>query len=676
MIVFVLFLLTGCTAEHTPTATTFVTLQSIATFTATETNQPTSTATRTPRPTFTPTFTSLPTITPIVFSTPISATPEADNQHYRLANWSPEKANALIGLMEAYPDSIPFEQRGYHESHYYSTYRSAALAASEALFRYPTDPATEKWRWQYTHNLAIAGDTGATGFYADLLTQALNSGAVTPINLPKWFGQHEEHFDLKIASLTIPPKYLSSYLIQISDGGSGGFIWLLGSSQGFETSVLISDFDSAHRAGIESVVGDMTNDGFDDVLLVNAHQPGSGGFYYADLAIFDLSHTPPLRLDFGPRENQPFSSESNWIITTENAKIYLDSTESPLLFLDCPFTYTRRYVWNGKWFERKKIKFTFEANQDSTGCIQSLYFVADNDLESGIGFAEYLLPFWKSRTLSSDYEADIYDWLRFLLGVLNAQAGHRDESLQYFSNLVSTPVNPGSESIKFGQRFLDGYKTQQDLYRLCLLGNVCNTDVAFQILIQSLTTQTYPNTLAALSQHGVIIANSGQFDFDQNGQSELWLTTPANTNGYYKLWVLELLPQGPRAINANGFLLQKPTPSLSYLLDATNQTVVKIDNYDPLKLVYLSSEEANFITAYPENSLTKYTRSFDTERDSFLQQLLQITQNPKEPSYLLGLTYELSGDERKAVETYLQVWRKKPDSPEAWMARAKLEASP
>ena len=41
--------------------------------------------------------------------------------------------------------------------------------------------------------------------------------------------------------------------------------------------------------------------------------------------------------------------------------------------------------------------------------------------------------------------------------------------------------------------------------------------------------------------------------------------------------------------------------------------------------------------------------------------------------YLLGLSYELTGDEDNAVKTYYQVWREHPDSAYALMAKAKLE---
>jgi hypothetical protein len=45
-------------------------------------------------------------------------------------------------------------------------------------------------------------------------------------------------------------------------------------------------------------------------------------------------------------------------------------------------------------------------------------------------------------------------------------------------------------------------------------------------------------------------------------------------------------------------------------------------------------------------------------------------------NYLLGLAYELAGDEANALATYLQVWQNYSNSPYAIMAQAKLEPIP
>jgi hypothetical protein len=41
--------------------------------------------------------------------------------------------------------------------------------------------------------------------------------------------------------------------------------------------------------------------------------------------------------------------------------------------------------------------------------------------------------------------------------------------------------------------------------------------------------------------------------------------------------------------------------------------------------------------------------------------------------YLLGLAYELAGDEVHAVQTYWKLWREAPESAYARLAQAKLE---
>ena len=44
--------------------------------------------------------------------------------------------------------------------------------------------------------------------------------------------------------------------------------------------------------------------------------------------------------------------------------------------------------------------------------------------------------------------------------------------------------------------------------------------------------------------------------------------------------------------------------------------------------------------------------------------------------YLLGLAYELDGDEINAVHTYWGLWQNYPESPYALLAQAKLELKP
>jgi len=44
--------------------------------------------------------------------------------------------------------------------------------------------------------------------------------------------------------------------------------------------------------------------------------------------------------------------------------------------------------------------------------------------------------------------------------------------------------------------------------------------------------------------------------------------------------------------------------------------------------------------------------------------------------YMLALSYELTGDEEKAIQTYWQLWHDHPGSAYAVLARARLEAVP
>lgn len=67
------------------------------------------------------------------------------------------------------------------------------------------------------------------------------------------------------------------------------------------------------------------------------------------------------------------------------------------------------------------------------------------------------------------------------------------------------------------------------------------------------------------------------------------------------------------------------------------------------------------------------------EPEKAIPLLLQLINPPEQdprPLYLLGLAYELSGDETSAVDAYWTLWQTFPESPYALLAQAKLELEP
>ena len=68
-----------------------------------------------------------------------------EQAQYRLREWSPELADELIEALEAYPDSLPPEKRGYLNGGYNWAFRYAELARLEAIYRFPDATNATEW---------------------------------------------------------------------------------------------------------------------------------------------------------------------------------------------------------------------------------------------------------------------------------------------------------------------------------------------------------------------------------------------------------------------------------------------------------------------------------------------------------------------------------------------------
>src|SRR3990170_1625225 len=153
------------TAPSSPLPLTF----STKTSTPLPTSTSTATLTDTPRPSFTPEPTSSPTVTlsPTATLTPslipslTPAFPLSENDQYHLTDWTPELADHLINLLEAYPESLSAFARGDNNAGYFAAFQYAIQAQREALLRFPTAPQAENWLWGLAYNLARTGDPQA-----------------------------------------------------------------------------------------------------------------------------------------------------------------------------------------------------------------------------------------------------------------------------------------------------------------------------------------------------------------------------------------------------------------------------------------------------------------------------------------------------------------------------------
>lgn len=220
---------------------------------------------------------------------------------------------------------------------------------------------------------------------------------------------------------------------------------------------------------------------------------------------------------------------------------------------------------------------------------------------------------------------------------------------------------------------------------------------AIEQLTRTLPRTAFPLALDELSKRGVPIAASGLFDFDGDGEAEHWFTVRHPGQSKTELWIVARKPEGMKALRMSEI---NGTPSFVRLNtgdEARGTMQVKAGGVESFfEFVRAPNTSEPFVaviettSAPPETATTlirtatddlfagadpatvravllkaRETRDFDCEAVDCPQF-----------EYLLGLTYELTGDEREAVEAYLNLWRTYPDSPFTIMARAKLELVP
>jgi hypothetical protein len=132
----------------------------------------------------------------------------------------------------------------------------------------------------------------------------------------------------------------------------------------------------------------------------------------------------------------------------------------------------------------------------------------------------------------------------------------------------------------------------------------------------------------------------------------------------------------------NGFYSPSDTWQASYHWDETAHAYIMLESLpSPQQQTIEAAGLALFESSHPEDAI------------SLLQQLLagEIRETVTSRNengwiygppftrtyilYLLGLAYELSGDEANAVQTYWQLWHDYPDSPYSLLARRKLVVS-
>jgi hypothetical protein len=481
--------------------------------------------------------------------------------------------------------------------------------------------------------------------------------------------------------------------VKVSAGEHGSaFLWLQETPAGFQSYPLTSDFDFLHPTTVNYFVSDLTGDGTPEVAIFHSPRPGS--YVYDFPHIFSLSGQLPVELPFAPSAPPPVGPDftNQWEPAPAGAG---DLEFIDTVFPPCPVTVEHLYRWNGRSFEFIKANYRVDPQP---ALLNYCSLVIDHSsqvwgIKTTIQLMESILPDWPPAMdlNGAPLPQDSLDEWRFRLAIYHALAGDQDQAKGYASSIVANPAVPGSSWVAPAQDFLEAYRTQRDIYRACLLASFCDPRLALQSLVSTLSAGEYTSALNVLKSSGVAIRSSGYFDFDADGVTERWMVLRHLPEEPVEFWILAQNETGVKALFVS--TVGENLPQIAYLDPDQTPPIVVIGPDITFQLERKATSHEPFIVfVQPER---KFSSDLTQKRLEEIQALLLSGGDPKQASqdlvdlkrspiftcsftlcpryyYLLGLSYELSGEKDQAVVAYLKLWRDYHDSPYATMARLKL----
>jgi len=718
VIICFLLLLTGIliyglktSSQSQPTLTPLKTYRLTTTATPIWTVTFTPTITRTPRETLTPTGTLTPSITPTPSATPKPTgvpqlppdRPLVSKDFYRLAEWSPEKAEAMVQMMQSYPDSMAANQDETEASIYYETFQYPIVALKEALLRFPSSVQAKHWDWQLAYDMALFGDPGAGDQYANLIAGGLNRGETDLEYLYYWFQSQEPNLALYIAEVQPPTGFLKGYVLEILSEGGSSFIQLLENSSGFQAFPILTRFDFVNKPQANWILSDLDGDTRNGDELAVYYFTSPDQFTLDSPQVFDISQPSGKLMPFLPAQdiyNIGMEYKNSWTAKRNQAG-YDDLIFGTTINPTCPLNLQLMYRWNGKYFSRINQDHKVQPAPDNLNSCELIatQAAAKWGPEASIQIMEELLTDWPPPTDSSGepYPADARDEWRYRLGVNHALVGNFETALNYFNSIIKTPSVYNSAWIIPSQKFVAAYQKPQVIYTACIDAQFCDPAYAIEYLVSQSPAEKDP--LSILWNLGVKTSSSGYFDFDQDGESERWFTVRYHPRDKLHFWILSRYRNGVKALPAAYITTTQPT--LDYIEDAfvsdeslVYQPTVILNGSIPISMQRLPEDQKPYLVdvilrkEYPSRFLVPlqaYAESlFSGASPEVIQQnLIDLEKDPgllckgtwscDYYYYLLGLASELANDEKTAIEAYHQLWSDYSKSPLTSMARLKLE---
>jgi hypothetical protein len=194
-----------------------------------------------------------------------------------------------------------------------------------------------------------------------------------------------------------------------------------------------------------------------------------------------------------------------------------------------------------------------------------------------------------------------------------------------------------------------------------------------------------------LNKAGVTVRSSGYFDFQKDGTTERWVILRHKPMEKLEFWIISENPDGYHATFVD--FIETNQLKIVYA-DATSEPpIIHIEPntffrfYQPMDhqepFITFTHLETTYSTSLTQRSLDEIETRLLSGYDPQLirEQLITLSHSPyftcdylncPRYYYLVGLVNELLGNERGAVDAYLELWRKHTRTPYAIMARLKL----
>ena len=172
----------------------------------------------------------------------------------------------------------------------------------------------------------------------------------------------------------------------------------------------------------------------------------------------------------------------------------------------------------------------------------------------------------------------------------------KKEARDTLNDLIASPTVSSSAYIAPAQDFLETYQTPADLYKACVQAEAqyCNPIHAIPTLLQELPEGA--DALVFLREHGVEPLASGFFDFDQDGETDRWMTIRHRAQERQQLWILAQDKQSTQA------LFVTPVESIFPSIEILDEAYIADEALELQPVIFINSKYAFSMQRLPDTN--------------------------------------------------------------------------